>query len=104
MSEISSQITFEQLGPSKLMGNLEDKTDPLVRRRPQGTSNHIVVDWRGGAPELVLMQCKQSEKLLLWHHRGLTVPGTLGGLRLLLACCYGSIGSKARRTCGEMPL
>jgi hypothetical protein len=29
MSEISSQFTFEQLGPSKLMGNLEDKTYPL---------------------------------------------------------------------------
>jgi hypothetical protein len=49
MSEISSQFTFEQLGPSKLMENLEDKTYPLVRRWPQGTANHIVVDWRGGA-------------------------------------------------------
>jgi hypothetical protein len=102
MSEISSQFTFEQLGPSKLMGNLEDKTYPLVRW-PQGTANHIVVDWRGGASELVPMKFNQWEKLLLWHHRKLTAPGTLGGLRLLLACCYGSIRSKARRTCGEMP-
>jgi hypothetical protein len=83
---------------------LEDKTDPLVRRWPQGTANHIVVDWRGGASELVPMQCSQSEKLLLWHHRGLTGPGSMGGLSLLLACCYGSIGSKARRTLEEMPL
>jgi hypothetical protein len=52
----------------------------------------------------VPMQCNQWEKLLLWHHRGLTAPGTLGGLRLLLACCYGRIGSKARGTWGEMPL
>jgi hypothetical protein len=65
MSEISSQFTFEQLGPSKLMGNLEDKTYPLVRRRPQGTANHIVVDWGGGASELAPMQCNQSEKFLL---------------------------------------
>jgi hypothetical protein len=65
MSEISSQFNFEQLGPSKLMGNLEDKTDPLVRRWPQGSANHIVVDWRRGASELVLMQCNQSGKLLL---------------------------------------
>jgi hypothetical protein len=65
MSEISSQFTFEQLGTSKLMGNVEDKTDPPVRRWPQGTANHIVVDWRGGASELVPMQCNHSEKLLL---------------------------------------
>jgi hypothetical protein len=104
MSEISSQFTFEQLGPSKLMGNLEDKTYPLVRRWPQGTANHIVVDWGWGASELVPMQCNQSEKLLLWPHRGLTAPGTLGGLRFLLDCCYGSIDSKARRIWGEMPL
>jgi hypothetical protein len=48
MSEISSQFTFEQLGPSKLMGNLEDKTYPLVRRWPQGTVNHIFGDWGEG--------------------------------------------------------
>jgi hypothetical protein len=56
---ILSQFTFEQLGPSRLMGNLEDETYPLVRRWPQHTANHIVVDCGGGASELVPMQCNQ---------------------------------------------
>jgi hypothetical protein len=32
--------------PNNLMANLEDKSEPLFRRWPQGTASHVVVDWR----------------------------------------------------------
>jgi hypothetical protein len=77
MSEISSQFTFEQLGPGKLIGNLEGKTDPLVRKWPQGTANHIVVanqkvfyyDIIGGSLPLEFGRVEVSPGLLLWQHR-----------------------------------
>jgi hypothetical protein len=29
------------------MVNMEDKSESLVRRWPQSTASHVVVDWRG---------------------------------------------------------
>jgi hypothetical protein len=62
-SEISSQFNLEQFRPSKLR-ELEDKSNPLVRRWPKATVSHAAVDRGGGASEVVDMQCTQSEKPL----------------------------------------
>jgi hypothetical protein len=79
-------------------GAIKDKSNLLLRRWPQDTVSHDVVSGRIGALDWVPKQCNQSEKPLLWHHSGLITPGNLRGLRmLLLACCFGSLGSKAGR-------
>jgi hypothetical protein len=65
--------------------------------------------WRGKGLRVMPSQCNQSGKLWLWHHRRFTISGTLRVWRSsCLACCYGSLDSKAGRTwrqqwlsCGE---
>jgi hypothetical protein len=53
---------------------------------------------KGKVLSVMPSQCDQSGKPLLWHHTGLTFSGTLRVWRSsCLACCYGSLGSKAVR-------
>jgi hypothetical protein len=103
ISEISIRFNHEQFGPSKLMGNLEDK-DPMVRRWPWDTIIHAVVDERGGSSEWVPMQCNQPEKPLLWHHSCLTTLETWGGWgSSWLTCCYSRPGKKEEEPEGNFP-
>jgi hypothetical protein len=53
----------------------------------------------GRGLRVIPSQCDQSGKPLLWHHRGLTISGTLRVWRSsCLASCYGSLGSKTGKT------
>jgi hypothetical protein len=75
--------TLNYLVPAN-WGAIEYKSTPLVRRLSQATVSHAVVSGGVGALDRLPKQCKQSQKPLLWHHSGLTTPGNLRGLRMLL--------------------
>jgi hypothetical protein len=75
--------TLNYLVPAN-WGAIEYKSTPLVRRLSQATVSHAVVSGGVGALDWLPKQCKQSQKPLLWHHSGLTTPGNLRGLRMLL--------------------
>jgi hypothetical protein len=86
-------------------GAIEDKRNPLARRWPQTTVSHAVVSGGVGALDWVPKQCNQSEKpcgnitggsphLEHWEGWGCS----------FLACCFGSLGSKARRKTSQLNL
>jgi hypothetical protein len=75
--------TLDYLVPAS-WGAIEDKSNPQIRRWPETTVSHAIVSAGVGALDWVPKQYNQSEKPLLWHHSGLTTPGNLRGLRMLL--------------------
>jgi hypothetical protein len=62
---------------------LEDKSNPLVRRWGQATVSHTS-RWRGRGLRSSANAVYPIWKNFVWHHTGLTTPVSLGGFREIL--------------------
>jgi hypothetical protein len=80
-SEISSQFNLEQFRPSKLR-ELEDKSNPLLRRWPQASQPCCSRQRGKGLSSAYAVY--PIRKAFVCHHTGLTTPGSLRGLREIL--------------------
>jgi hypothetical protein len=87
------------------IGNMEDKSDPQNRRWCQSTGRLVVGDCRGREPQNECLKSAANWKSFCCDFTVGLPPlehGESWG-RSCLACCYGSTGSTAVRTCRKLP-
>jgi hypothetical protein len=83
ISEISSQFNLGQFHPSKLRENLKTKAILWTEGGPRPLQP-CCSRWRGRGLRSSACAVYPIRKAFVWHHTGLTNPGSLRGLREIL--------------------